>query len=169
MAKLSLEELQNALQPRPRHPALARRDAAYAKAATHPRLTETGKLRVSGIPLAIDLVGLRPLSIEEQVRRFTSHDVTDFNLIPDEKFLSEDDFHDYLDDLPDEGWSPYELAGFENQQRAYEYGRYHASPFAYNEDYEEYSTPLPEGAAQRPQGAGGAKPDTSAGLPEEVS
>lgn len=144
-----------------RHPALVKRDAAYATAKRHPRLTDDGKLKVSPMPLAVDLVGLRPLSIEEQVRRFTRDDVTDFNLIPDEKFLSEDDFHDYLDDLPDEGYSPYELAGFRNQQRAYELGRSHQpsqKPADASED--DSGTSLPEPSAKRPQKASGADGDT---------
>lgn len=161
MAKLSLEELQNALQPRPRHPALVARDKAYAAASQHPRLTVDGKLKINPMPLAVDLIGLRPLSIEEQVRRFTQHDVTDFNLIPDEKFLDEDDFHDYLDDLPDEGWSPYEIAGFENQARAYEYGRTHA-PKPADDDLDASGTLPPEPSAKRPQKAGGAEGDTPA-------
>lgn len=160
MAKLSLEELQKVLEPRPRHPALVRRDAAYASASQHPRLTSDGKLRVSGMPLAVDLIGLRPLSIEEQVRRFTSHNVTDFNLIPDEKFLSEDDFHDYLDDLPDEGWSPYELAGFENQVRSYEYNRFHASPDVPDSDSSPSGTLPKEPSAKRAHNAGGAEGDS---------
>jgi len=154
MAKLSLEELQNALHPRPRHPALVRRDEAYAKAVSHPRLTSDGKLKVDPMPLAVDLIGLRPMSIAEQVHRFTRHDVTDFNLIPDENFLSEDDFHDYLDDLPDEGWSPYELAGFQNIERQYSLGRSHSFADAESDDD---ATSLPDPVAERPQTAGKAK------------
>lgn len=161
MTKLTLEDLQRVLTPvRPRHPALVRRDAAYAAALQHPRLTPDGKLRVDPMPLAVDLIGLRPLSIEEQVRRFTSHNITDFNLIPDEKFLSEDDFHDYLDDLPDEGWSPYEVAGFENQVRSYQYNRFHAPTDVPDWDYDPQATSPQEPSAKRPQTAGDAEGDT---------
>lgn len=141
-----------------RHPALILRDKAYAQSPQHPRLTPDGKLKVSPMPLATDLIGLRPLSLEEQIARFTRDDVTDYNLVPDEKFIDEEDFHDYLDDLPEDGYSPYELHGFRNIERAHEYGRGYLAPAdPVEEDSDESAPPLPEPVAKRAQNAGKAK------------
>lgn len=143
-----------------RHPALVRRDELYASAKSHPRLTDDGKLRVSPTPLATDLIGLRPMSKEEQIARYTGHGIIDFNLIPDENFLSEDDFHDYLDDVPEEGLSPYELLGLQNIERVWNAGKDYISPA--EGDDSSPATPVAEGAAERPQEAGKAAPSASA-------
>lgn len=139
-----------------RHPAIVHRDAKYAAAKRSARLVGDGKEVVSRVPLATDLIGVRPLSLQEQVERFGGHGVVDWRLVPDEKFLSEDDFHDYLDDLPEEGLSPYELAGFRNQEALYNLGKTHVQP-----EEADDATPLPEGAAKRPHEAGVAAPDPS--------
>lgn len=145
-----------------RSPFLVARDKAYDAAKSHPRLTSDGSLVMDPMPLAIDLVGLRPLSIEEQVARFTRADLTDFNLIPDENFLDEEDFHDYLDDLPEEGLSPYELAGFQNITRQYELGRTHIAPADdLDDDSDSSATPLPEPKPSAPKTLGKAKAPSS--------
>lgn len=139
-----------------RHPALLHRDVKYAAAKRSARIVADGKEVVSHVPVATDLIGVRPLSLEEQVKRFGGHGVVDWRLVPDEKFLSEDDFHDYLDDLPEEGLSPYEIAGFRNQEHLYNAGKTHVQP-----DKGDSATTLPEGDAKRPQKAGVAAPDPS--------
>ena len=145
-----------------RSPFLVARDKAYDAAKPHPRLTADGSLKMDPMPLAIDLIGLRPLTIEEQVARFTRADITDFNLIPDENFLDEEDFHDYLDDLPEEGLSPYELAGFQNISRQYEYGRTHMAPADFTEDDSDLpAPPLPEPTPSAPKTHGKAKAPSS--------
>ena len=112
-----------------RHPALAARDAGYAAAPRHPRLRDfDGKLAVDPMPVAKELIGIRPLTLDEQVARFSSG-VIDFRLIADErftdvllrkagyepdKFLSDEDWHDYLDDMPEDGLSPFEIAARQN-------------------------------------------------------
>jgi len=115
-----------------RHPMLVARDKAYANAVQHSRLTVDGKMKVNKMPLAEDLVGLRPLSKEEQISRYSGHGIVDFNLVPDDKFFrmfpehacrSDDDFLDHLDDLPEEGLSPFELAGIANAQHYINSGR----------------------------------------------
>lgn len=110
-----------------RHPALIRRDAAYEAAIPSPRLTPEGDMIVDPMPLADDLIGLRPMSLEEQIARFDGTGLADNSLVPDEQFLSEDDFHDYLDDLPEEGLSPYEIAGRRNIEYLYDIGISHKS------------------------------------------
>lgn len=156
-----------------RHPLLAKRDKGYSERSRHRLLHgDDGSLAVSPMPKFVDLIGLRPLTLEEQVARFTAADVTDFNLVPDEKFLSEDDFHDYLDDLPDEGWSPYELAGFDNILRSHEMGRGYASREPADGDDAPAPTPLPSTQTERAakpaneptgsKGSGASAPDGEA-------
>lgn len=141
---------------------LEKRDAAYAASKSHPRLTEDGRLKVDPMPLATDLIGLRPMTKEEQIARYTGHGVVDWSLVPDTNFLSEEDFHDYLDDLPEEGLSPYEVAGMKNIYHAIKTGRDFIDPQEGEEvDEDPAATPLPEPVAKRPQKAGVAKGDPS--------
>ena len=164
----SVQELLASLQ-RPRNPFLEKRDAAYAAAKQHPRLTPDGALINDDLPLAEDLIGLRPLTIEEQVARFTDHGVMDFNLVPDEQLLArfpdhfardDDDWGDHFDDLPDEGYSPYEIAAFHNVEDYYE--RLSMTP---DELRALEATPLPEGDGAGAHNATEPAPDTS-GTPE---
>lgn len=144
------------------HPSLEARQAQLRgePLTRHPRLGPDGRVSVDEMPIAVDLIGLRPLTMEEQIARF-DHGVTDYRLIPDENFLSEDDFHDYLDDLPPDGLSPYEIAGFENQAFAYEIGREHAQPKAPEASPPPSGTPLPEGGREGPHEATPRTPDTA--------
>lgn len=122
-----------------RHPALARRDAAYARANNqHPRQGEDGVI-VSPVPFAEELVGVRQLTIEEQIARFTKHGDNIPNLVPDRDFVDslvrkagprgqeffeivEDDrdWHDFDDDAFEDvkgyvvGITSYEAQGLQN-------------------------------------------------------
>lgn len=160
----SVQDLLLALKPA-RHPALVARDAAYAAASQHPRLTPDGKLINDELPLAEDLIGMRPLTIEEQVMRFTEHGVMDFNLVPDEEMLARfpdhftvdrDDWGDHLDDLPDEGLSPYEIHALDNANDYY--ARLNMTREAYEASL---ATPLPEGGGEGPHKATQPTPDPS--------
>lgn len=152
----SVQDLLLALQ-RPRNKFLEIRDAAYAAAKQHPRLTPDGALINDDLPLAEDLIGMRPLTIEEQVARFTDHGVMDFNLVPDEQLLArfpnhfatdDDDWGDHLDDLPDEGYSPYEILAFDNIENYY--ARLQMTP---DELRAADATPLPEDGVEGPHKA----------------
>lgn len=136
---------------------LQKRDAAYAASKQHARLTETGNLKVDPMPVATDLIGLRPMTKEEQIARYTGHGIVDWSLVPDEKFLSEEDFHDYLDDLPEDGLSPYEIAGMENIHNLVAHGMGYIAPSEADDDTP--ATPPAAPAAKRAQNAGVAAGD----------
>lgn len=120
-----VDELSTALVEKSRvrrHPALIRRDALYAAASRFPRLTDDGAEKISSVPLATELIGLRPLSMQEQIDRFSGHGITDWSLVPD---IDEDEWEDYLDDdleFDPDGMSPYEIAAFHNQERYFNRG-----------------------------------------------
>lgn len=147
-----------------RHPALQRRDALYANSARIPRLTERGNLVVSGVPVATDLLGLRPLTMEEQIARFSGHGIVDWSLVPD---LPEDEWLDYADDIDEDGITPHELNAFRNQERYFNRGLKAAdkpkvskppTPPPSREDASASST----GAAGGTQGVGAGAPAPSA-------
>lgn len=164
----SVQELLLALRP-PRHPKLVARDAAYAAAVQMEGLTPEGDQIMDPMPVAVELIGLRPLTLEEQVQKYTDHGVMDFNLVPDlslvqrfpeHYFTAEDDFGDYLEDLPEEGFSPYELAALENIR---DYNARMGFDYMAEEDLEHEPVTSPEPSPERPQKAGGGEGDPEPG------
>lgn len=146
---------------------LENRDRGYYRASRHDRLTEDGKVKVSDMPLAKDLIGIRPLTLEEQVARFSSG-ILDFRLIADERytdallqkvgltpdrFIDDDDWHDYLDDVPEEGLTPYEIEALNNLRSYAENGGVVHSVVA--------PPPLPEPSPSAPTTQAQANGDTS--------
>lgn len=139
-----------------RHPALVRRDALYAESRYIPRLTERGKEVISNVPLATDLLGLRPLSMEEQIARFSGHGIVDWSLVPD---IDEDDWQDIMDDVDEfepEGITPHELTALRNQERYFNRGLKAA-----DKPPADPGT-TSGGSAERPHEAGDAEPTVPA-------
>lgn len=158
-----VDELSTALVEKSRqrrHPALMRRDALYAASASIPRLTDRGKEILSNVPVALDLVGLRPLTMEEQVARFSGHGISDWSLVPD---IEEDEWLDYEDDLEEDGITPYEYHAFRNQERYFNRGlkaadkRKEEPPSAPPPSREDASAA--SNGPTGPQGSGASAPD----------
>lgn len=83
-------------------PVLTRRDRSSF-------LNADGSENLSIVPVASDLLGLRPKTLQEQVEEFTRLGGASARMVYDE-FINDDDFHDRLDDLEENGLSPHEVA-----------------------------------------------------------
>lgn len=156
-----VDELSTALVEKSRqrrHPALLRRDALYAVSESFARLTERGKEVISNVPHAIDLAGLRPLTMEEQIARFSGHGISDWSLVPD---IEEDDWQDIYDDLDEDGITPHELAALQNQERYFARGlkaKEPSSPKSATPPPRQAEEPSGDDVAPATQGPGASAP-----------
>lgn len=76
---------------------------------SHPNLTEDGAFTVSDLPSATQQAEFRPPNLAQQVIRLTGGVMKNGSWVLPDDDLADDDFGDYMDDLPDEGYTQAEL------------------------------------------------------------
>lgn len=89
-------------------PANVYRKKPAMKVRKIPTLNPDGSEILDPTPLAVEMIGVRPLTMQELYEKFTQHGDVAHNLVYDD-FLDDDDFMEELDDLPENGLSPYEV------------------------------------------------------------
>lgn len=85
------------------------RSKPVPKSRINPRINSRGREVLDPVS-SVAPIGFRPLTDFERLQRLTLHGMRVDRFLPDDEFTDEEDFHDHLDDVPDEGLTPYEIA-----------------------------------------------------------
>lgn len=83
------------------------RKRPVGKLRVNPRLDANGS-EVLDPQSAVAPIGFRPMTEFERLQRMVAHGQSLDRFLPDDD-LSDDDFGEHLDDIPPEGYSPYEV------------------------------------------------------------